>query len=56
MRYLEEKTSIVSTIIENQFPQHVQENNPLFLNFLSITLIGKGFLISKNLNKIKIYI
>ena len=35
MRYLEEKTSIVSTIIENQFPQHVQENNPLFLNFLS---------------------
>lgn len=35
MRYLEEKTSIVSTIIENQFPQHVQENNPLFLSFLS---------------------
>lgn len=35
MRYLEEKTSIISTIIENQFPQHVQENNPLFLNFLS---------------------
>ena len=35
MRYLEEKTSIVSTIIENQFPQHVRENNPLFLNFLS---------------------
>ena len=35
MRYLEEKTSIISTIIENQFPQHVQENNPLFLSFLS---------------------
>ena len=35
MRYLEEKTSIISTIIENQFPQHVQENNPLFLNFLA---------------------
>ena len=35
MRYLEEKNSIISTIIENQFPQHVQENNPLFLSFLS---------------------
>ena len=27
----------------------------LFLNFLSKKLIGNGFLISKNLNKIKIY-
>ena len=35
MRYLEEKSSIVSTLIENQFPQHVQENNPKFINFLS---------------------
>jgi hypothetical protein len=35
MRYLEEKSSIVSTLIKNQFPQHVQENNPEFINFLS---------------------
>ena len=35
MIYLEENTSIVSTLIENQFPQHVQENNPKFLKFLS---------------------
>ena len=35
MRYLEEKKSIVSTLVENQFPQHVQENNPEFINFLS---------------------
>ena len=35
MRYLEEKTSIVSTLIENQFPQHVQENNSKFLSFLT---------------------
>ena len=35
MRYLEEKTSIISTLIENQFPQHVQENNRKFLDFLS---------------------
>ena len=27
--------SIVSTLVENQFPQHVQENNPEFINFLS---------------------
>ena len=35
MRYLEEKPSIVSTLIENQFPQYVQETGSKFLKFLS---------------------
>jgi hypothetical protein len=34
MRYLEEKTSNISTLIENQFPQFVQQNNQTFLKFL----------------------
>lgn len=35
MRYLEEKTSNISTLIENQFPDFVQQNNPKFIEFLS---------------------
>lgn len=35
MRYLEEKRSTVSTLIENQFPDFVQQNNPNFIEFLS---------------------
>ena len=35
MIYLEEKTSNISKLIENQFPQYVQENNEKFLKFLS---------------------
>jgi len=35
MRYLEEKKSNISNLIENQFPFFVQQNNPKFLEFLS---------------------
>ena len=35
MIYLEEKTSNVSILIENQFPSYVQENNQKFLQFLA---------------------
>lgn len=35
MIYLEEKTSNVSLLIENQFPHYVQENNQKFLQFLA---------------------
>jgi hypothetical protein len=35
MRYLAEKSSNISTLIENQFPQFVQENNQKFLKFLT---------------------
>ena len=35
MIYLEEKTSNVSTLIEDQFPIYVQENNPKFIKFLT---------------------
>jgi len=35
MRYLEEKKSNISILIENQFPSFVQQNNPQFLKFLS---------------------
>ena len=35
MIYLEEKTSVLSKLIENQFPSYVQENNEKFLKFLS---------------------
>jgi hypothetical protein len=34
MRYLEEKKSTLSLLIENQFPTFVQENNSRFLKFL----------------------
>lgn len=35
MKYLEEKTSNVSILVENQFPQFVKETNAKFLNFVS---------------------
>ena len=35
MIYLEEKTSTVSKLIENQFPYFVQESTPNFLKFLT---------------------
>ena len=35
MIYLEDNTSTVSKLIENQFPYHVQENTPKFLKFLT---------------------
>jgi len=35
MKYLEEKTSNVSILIENQFPDFVQGTNDKFLNFVS---------------------
>lgn len=35
MRYLEEKKSNISTLIENQFPLFVQQNNPKFISFLA---------------------
>jgi hypothetical protein len=35
MRYLVEKNSTISTLIENQFPYFVQENNSTFINFLT---------------------
>lgn len=34
MRYLEEKKSTVSLLVENQFPSFVKENNSKFLKFL----------------------
>ena len=35
MKYLEEKTSNVSILVENQFPDFVKETNGKFLNFVS---------------------
>ena len=35
MKYLEEKTSNVSILVENQFPDFVQETNDKFLSFVS---------------------
>ena len=35
MIYLEEKTSALSSLIENQFPQYVRENSQKFLSFLT---------------------
>ena len=35
MIYLEEKTSKVSKLIENQFPVYVQQNTPKFLKFIT---------------------
>ena len=35
MIYLEDNTSTVSKLIENQFPYYVQENTPKFLKFLT---------------------
>ncbi len=35
MKYLEEKTSNVSILVENQFPSFVRENNSKFIEFIS---------------------
>ena len=35
MKYLDETTSNVSVLVENQFPDFVRENNETFLNFIS---------------------
>lgn len=35
MKYLEEKTSNVSILVENQFPDFIQKTNEKFLNFVS---------------------
>jgi hypothetical protein len=35
MIYLDQKDSILSTLIENQFPDFVQENNERFVNFVT---------------------
>ena len=35
MKYLEEKTSNVSILVENQFPSFVRDTNEKFINFIS---------------------